>query len=52
MEAGEFGEGSMKPKIEAALSYLERVPGGEVRITSPEEIGAALRGTAGTAIVP
>jgi carbamate kinase len=52
MEAGEFGEGSMKPKIEAALSYLERVPGGEVRITSPEEIGAALRGEAGTAIVP
>lgn len=50
-DAGEFGEGSMKPKMEAALTFLEK-GGKEVRITSPEEIGAALEGTSGTLIEP
>ena len=44
---GEFPPGSMGPKIEAALGYLER--GGRlVIITSPEKIRAALEGAAGT----
>ena len=47
---GEFAPGSMGPKIEAAISYLEH--GGRlVIITSPEKIRPALEGTAGTRIV-
>ncbi|MCR4587384.1 MAG: carbamate kinase [Lachnospiraceae bacterium] len=49
-EAGQFGEGTMKPKIEAAAAYLEKVPGGTVIITSIEAISDALRGKAGTRI--
>ncbi len=51
MEAGEFGEGSMKPKIESALAFLER-GGREVLITSPEQLTPALEGRQGTRIVP
>jgi len=47
---GEFAPGSMGPKIEAAISYLEH--GGRlVIIASPEKIRPALEGTAGTRIV-
>jgi carbamate kinase len=47
LRAGEFPPGSMGPKIEAALAYLER--GGELAIvTSPESIPEALYGMAGT----
>lgn len=46
---GEFGEGSMKPKIESALQFLER-GGREVLITSPEELAQALAGQGGTRI--
>ncbi len=47
--ASEFPAGSMGPKIEAALAYLER--GGKlVIITSPERIPEALHGMAGTRI--
>lgn len=46
---GQFPPGSMGPKIEAALSYLEK--GGRlVLITSPEKIPEALHGMAGTRI--
>jgi len=46
---GQFPPGSMGPKIEAALDYLER--GGKlVVITSPESIPDALYGLAGTRI--
>ncbi len=46
---GQFPPGSMGPKIEAALLYLER--GGRlVLITSPERILEALQGMAGTRI--
>jgi carbamate kinase len=51
MEAGEFGAGSMKPKIESALRFLEN-GGKSVLITSPEDLGAALEGRTGTRIVP
>jgi carbamate kinase len=48
---GHFAPGSMGPKIEAALRYLER--GGRlVIITAPERIPEALHGLAGTRIVP
>ncbi len=49
LSAGQFPAGSMGPKIEAALAYLER--GGKlVIITSPENIPEALQGMAGTRI--
>ncbi|MEE8199683.1 MAG: carbamate kinase [Candidatus Acidoferrales bacterium] len=51
LQEGQFPPGSMGPKIEAALSYLEH-GGREVIITSPEKIPAALRGKAGTRIAP
>jgi carbamate kinase len=51
LREGQFPLGSMGPKIEAALSYLER-GGGEVIITSPERIPEALQEMAGTKITP
>ncbi|VVB67639.1 Carbamate kinase [Candidatus Norongarragalina meridionalis] len=47
----QFPAGSMGPKIEAALQFLEK-GGKEVIITSPERIGDALAGKAGTKITP
>jgi len=51
LAAGEFGKGSMQPKIESALAFLDR-GGREVLITSPEELAPALAGTSGTRVVP
>lgn len=49
-QAGHFPPGSMGPKIEAAIKFLEN--GGEaVTITSFENAGKALSGDAGTCIV-
>ncbi|MDX1578060.1 MAG: carbamate kinase [Gemmatimonadota bacterium] len=51
LEAGEAGEGSMRPKLAAAVRFVEE--GGErARIAALEEAAAAMRGEAGTAIVP
>lgn len=47
---GEFEEGTMLPKIEAAISFLESKPDGRVLITSMSEIKNALKGKAGTVI--
>lgn len=47
---GQFPPGSMGPKVEAALRYLEG-GGGEVLITSPERLADALDGRAGTRVV-
>lgn len=48
---GHFAAGSMKPKIEAALAFLEQ--GGErVIITQPHHLDEALHGIFGTHIVP
>jgi carbamate kinase len=46
---GQFPAGSMGPKIEAALAFLD-AGGAEVLITSPERLADALEGTAGTRI--
>jgi carbamate kinase len=51
LEAGQFGAGSMAPKVGAAISFIER-GGSRVVITSPARMVEALRGEAGTAIVP
>ncbi|MFI6381341.1 carbamate kinase [Streptomyces sp. NPDC050658] len=47
---GQFPEGSMGPKIRAALEFLSGGPGREVLITSPEGLAAALDGDGGTRI--
>lgn len=49
LEKGEFEPGSMGPKIEAAVEFLES-GGTEVFITTPELAEAALSGMAGTRI--
>jgi carbamate kinase len=49
LDDGEFAEGSMRPKIEAALHFVEH-GGEEVIVTSPEQAVAALEGRAGTRI--
>lgn len=50
MEEGEFEEGTMLPKIEAAISYLESNPAGSVLITSLDTVSDAIRGKNGTVI--
>lgn len=47
---GEFEEGTMLPKIEAAISYLTSNKKGSVLITSLESVSDALKGKAGTVI--
>jgi carbamate kinase len=48
---GEFPEGSMGPKVEAALAFVERT-GREAVITSTTRLLAAVEGKAGTRVVP
>ena len=50
LEAGEFPEGSMGPKIRAALDLLAR-GGKEVIITSPTHLEEAMAGRTGTRLV-
>lgn len=50
-EGGHFAPGSMAPKIQAAIDFLER-GGGEVIITNPDNLGRAVAGETGTRIVP
>ena len=50
MAEGQFEEGTMLPKIEAAIAYLEKVPAGKVLITSMDHVKDAIRGKAGTVI--
>jgi carbamate kinase len=51
MEEGHFAPGSMLPKIQAIVWFLE-AGGKEAIITNPEEIERALIGETGTRIVP
>jgi len=46
-DAGQFPKGSMGPKIDAALKFVE-AGGREVLITDPESLAAALEGKSGT----
>lgn len=51
LDEGHFAPGSMLPKMEAAITFLEN--GGEkVIVTSPESLERALRGETGTRITP
>ena len=47
---GQFEAGTMLPKIQAAVSYLEKAKDGRVLITSLSKALDAVRGKAGTAI--
>ena len=46
----QFEKGTMLPKIEAAVSYLEKNPAGSVLITSLDAVKDAIRGKNGTLI--
>jgi len=50
-EGKHFAAGSMAPKIQAVIEYLER-GGKEALITSPEALERAMAGQTGTRIVP
>lgn len=47
---GEFEEGTMLPKIEASIAYLEKNPQGSVLITSLDTVADAIKGKNGTVI--
>lgn len=49
-EQGQFEAGTMLPKIEAAITYLEENPLGKVLITSLGDVKEALKGKSGTVI--
>mgnify|MGYP001766085813 FL=1 len=49
-EGVHFAKGSMAPKIQAIINFLE-AGGKEALVTNPENIGRALRGETGTRIV-
>lgn len=51
LDEGHFAPGSMQPKIEAALAFLEQ-GGDRVIITQPHHLEKALHGIYGTHIVP
>ena len=50
MQTGEFKEGSMLPKVEACLSFVEKRRNGQALITSLDKAKAALEGKTGTII--
>ena len=50
LDAGEFPPGSMRPKIEAVVEFLQR-GGRRAVITDAAHLGEALDGTAGTAVL-
>jgi carbamate kinase len=50
IKAGQFAEGSMLPKVEAALRFVESVPGRRAVITSLEKAHLAMSDDVGTVI--
>jgi carbamate kinase len=50
-EGTHFAKGSMAPKIQAIIWFLEN-GGKQAIITNPENIGRAIKGETGTLIVP
>ena len=51
LDQGHFAKGSMEPKVQAIIGYLEN-GGQEAIVTSPENIGRALVGETGTSFIP
>lgn len=50
MNEGQFAPGSMLPKIEAAITFVENQPNGKAVITSLENLQELLEGESGTVI--
>ena len=50
IEQGQFEEGTMLPKIEAAIAYLETNPAGRVLITSIAAVAESIKGKNGTVV--
>ena len=50
IKEGQFAPGSMLPKVEACIEYVEAYPEGRALITSLECAAAGLRGETGTVI--
>jgi len=51
MLAGEFGSGSMQPKVAAVADFVATTPGAVGVIGAPQDIGTILKGQSGTRIV-
>ncbi len=51
IEQGQFAPGSMLPKVEACIEYVEEFPEGRALITSLEKAKDAINGKTGTVIV-
>ena len=51
IEEGQFAPGSMLPKVEACIAYLQAYPEGKAVITSLENAAEAIEGDSGTLIV-
>lgn len=51
IENGEFAKGSMLPKVEACLNFVEGNPGKKAVITSLQKAGAGISGETGTALI-
>jgi carbamate kinase len=51
IKSGEFGAGSMEPKVAAVADFVAATPGAVGVIGAPDEIRAILEGTSGTRIV-
>ena len=52
IKAGEFGAGSMEPKVAAVAEFVATTPGALGVIGAPHEIRALIEGRSGTRIVP
>lgn len=50
IDEGQFAKGSMLPKVEASIQFIENNPKGEVIITSLDKLDDALEGKVGTVI--
>jgi len=51
IEQGQFAPGSMLPKVQAAMGFIEATPQGHAIITSLEKASDALEGKTGTRII-
>jgi carbamate kinase len=51
IEEGHFGAGSMLPKVKACIDFV-KTTGNPALITSPEKLAEAVKGEAGTFLVP
>ncbi|WP_245697932.1 amino acid kinase family protein [Haloplanus vescus] len=52
LDADEFAAGTMRPKVEACLRFVEAGGGERAVITTPENLPAALADETGTRVVP